>query len=130
MNTNKIKETIQLTLEGKITFPQVVGALIKEGIESYHIDYVRSENTYYLPNGESHREIIPHKFPIAAKEFSADKVKASIKRIQAGEINYNTFSEEVIQAGCVFYIAYLSGKRVIYFGREGDFHIEHFPNSK
>jgi len=130
MNTNKIKETIDLTLEGKITFPQVVGILIGEGVESYHVDYVRSENTYYLPNGESHREAVPHKFQSPAREFLADKVKATIKRIQAGEINYNTFSEEIIQAGCVYYIAYLSGKRVIYFGREGDFHIEHFPGAK
>lgn len=130
MNIAKIKETIDLTLEGKITFPQVVGTLIGEGVESYHVDYVRSENTYYLPNGESHREAVPHKFPNPAKEFSADKVKATIKRVQAGEINYNTFSEEVIQAGCAFYIAYLSGKRVIYFGREGDFHIEYFPGAK
>ena len=49
MNTNKIKETINLTLEGKMTFPLVVGTLIGEGVESYHVDYVRSENTYYLP---------------------------------------------------------------------------------
>ncbi|MBP9889222.1 MAG: DUF1398 family protein [Leptospiraceae bacterium] len=130
MNTNKIKETINLTLEGKMTFPLVVGTLIGEGVESYHVDYVRSENTYYLPNGESHREAIPHKFSNPAKEFSMDKVKATIKKIQAGEINYNTFSEEIIQAGCCFYIAYLSGRRVIYFGREGEFHIEHFPGAK
>ena len=115
MSTKKIKETIDLTLEGKITFPQVVGILIAEDIESYHVDYVRSENTYYLPDGVSHRETVPHKFSNPAKEFSMDKVKATIKKIQAGEINYNTFSEEIIQAGCCFYIAYLSGRRVIYF---------------
>lgn len=130
MNIQKIKEVITLTHEGKITFPQVVGALLNEGIESYHVDYIRSENRYYLPNGESHVEIVPHKFPTPAKEFSADKVKSTIKRIQAGEIDYNTFSDEVIQAGCVYYIAYLAGKRVIYFGREGDMHIEYFPKGK
>ena len=130
MNTNKIKETINLTLEGKMTFPQVVGTLIGEGVESYHVDYVRGENTYYLPNGESQRETVPHKFSNPAKEFSADKVKSTIKRVQAGEINYITFSEEVLAAGCVFYIAYLSGKRVSYFGRNGDFHVEHFPSAK
>lgn len=130
MNTQKIKEVIALTHEGKITFPQVVGILTSEGIESYHVDYIRSENSYYLSNGESHIEAVPHKFPTPAKDFSADKVKASIKRIQAGEIDYNTFSDEVIQAGCVYYIACLSGKRVIYIGREGDMHIEYFPSKK
>lgn len=127
MNISKIKEVVTLTYEGKMNFPQVVGALLNEGIESYHVDYVRSENRYYLPNGESHVETVPHKFPTPERNFSADKVKDSIKRIQAGEINYNTFSNEIIHAGCAYYIAYLSGKQVIYFGRNGDLHIEHFP---
>jgi hypothetical protein len=32
-----------------------------------------------------------------------------------------------MEAGTVYYIAYLEGKRVMYIGREGDFHVEHFP---
>ncbi len=130
MNVEKIKEVIDHTLQGKISFPEVVGVLIQEGIESYHVDYVRSENTYYKSNGETHTELVSHKYPVSQKEFSVEKVKNSIKRIQAREIDYHHFSEEIIEAGCVYYIAYLSGKRVIYFGREGDFHVEYFPGAK
>jgi hypothetical protein len=32
-------------------------------------------------------------------------------------------------AGTVYYIAYLTGKQVIYFGRKGEFHIEKFPQA-
>ena len=74
MNTNKIKETIQLTLEGKITFPQVVGALIKEGIESYHIDYVRSENTYYLNSRLLLKNFLRIKSKLLSKEYKQEKL--------------------------------------------------------
>ncbi|BDA77358.1 hypothetical protein LPTSP3_g02880 [Leptospira kobayashii] len=129
MNIQKIKETVDLSLEGKITFPQIVGILLKENIESYHVDFVRAENRYYTAQGENHLEPVPHQFPSAAKEFSAEAVSATIKKVQAGKINYREFIDEVTSAGCIYYIAYLSGKRVIYFGREGEFHIEHFPKN-
>ncbi|MDF3822322.1 DUF1398 family protein [Leptospira sp. 96542] len=129
MNAEKIKETIHSSLSGKMTFPQIVGLLIQENIESYHVDFVMAENRYYSINGETHVESVPHKFPIAAKEFSASSVSDIIKKVQAGKINYQQFIDEVAAAGCIYYIAYLSGKRVIYFGREGDFHIEHFPKT-
>ncbi len=129
MDVQNIKDVIDLSLKGAIKFPAVVSRLLADGIESYHVDFVRGENRYYAPNGESHVEAVPHDFPPAAQEFSADAVRASIQRVQAGEIDYVRFSEEVLQAGCVFYIAYLTGKRVVYFGREGDFHIERFPGT-
>ena len=34
-------------------FPAIVGKLIEAGVERYHADLVRSEKTFYLPNGES-----------------------------------------------------------------------------
>ena len=114
-------------MAGAISFPEVVGRLMSDGIEAYHVDYVRSENRYYWPNGESHVEQVPHKFSAPAQEFSAEAVRSSLKRVQAGEIDYARFSEEILNAGCVFYIAYLVGRRVTYLGRKGDFHIEHFP---
>jgi hypothetical protein len=38
--------------------------------------------------------------------------------------------KEITEAGCVYYIAYLSGKKVIYFGRKGEMHVELFPQPK
>lgn len=127
MKLDALKDTLSHSLNGTMKFPQIVGILTGEGVEAYHIDYVRGEARYYNQVGESFVLPIDHQFPKAAANFSADLVSASIKKSQQGLIDYKTFTAEVMDAGCVYYIAYLKGKKVVYFGREGDMHIEHFP---
>ncbi len=127
MNLDTIRELADRSMRGEITFPQVVARLVADGVESYHVDYVRGENRYYMPNGESYVEAIEHRPVHPAADFSAAGVQAAIRRVQAGEILYPEFSDLVRNAGCVYYIVYLAGKQVIYFGRNGDCHIERFP---
>jgi uncharacterized protein YbcV (DUF1398 family) len=38
---------------GGMTFPQIVGALMEAGFESYAIDFRRAKATYYLLDGDS-----------------------------------------------------------------------------
>jgi uncharacterized protein YbcV (DUF1398 family) len=118
---------IQESLNGTMTFPQVVGKLLEQGVESYHVDLTRSENRYYDAGGESAVIEVPHRTHLAAADFSPEGVHAAIRKSQAGEIKYPRFLEEISQAGCVYYIAYLAGKQVIYFGRKGEMHVEKFP---
>lgn len=127
MKIEILEQTVQDSLSGDKKFPQIVGALISEGVESYHVDFARAENKYYDAQGRSITVPQPHAFPPAADEFDGESVKASIKKSQQGLINYPTFIQEVADAGCAYYIAFLAGKRVIYFGRKGVFHVEHFP---
>ncbi len=127
MNKSVLNEMSTRSTNGTITFPEVVQTLIKEGIESYHVDVVRAENRYYMPNGDSHLESVLYEHPAPAQNFLASEVKAAIKAIQCGDIKYQEFMNRIISAGTVYYIVYLTGKKVIYFGREGDFHIELFP---
>lgn len=128
MKIETIKEIAAQTWTGQITFPQVVGQLIEQGVEAYHIDFVRSESRYYNAEGESHVVSAISTFAKAAKDFDAEAVVAAIRKSQQGLIKYPVFVDEVLKAGCVYYIAYLTGRRVIYLGRNGDFHVEHFPN--
>lgn len=130
MNTSALEKTLQQTLDGEITFPQVVGACIEQGLESYHVDLVRSEYRYYHPSGESFQTKVdyPHNNP--QKEFSAEKVIAAIRASQAGQIKYKQFIDQILAAGCVYYITYITGKKVVYFGRNGEAHTEHFPQVK
>lgn len=128
MNTNFLKEIVEGSLDSSLSFPEVVAKLLEEGFESYHVDLVRSENRYYMPNGVSYVEQVLFKHPKAAVMFSAAQVKDAVKTIQAGKIKYKQFLHQILEAGCVYYIAYLSGKQVIYFGRGGDFYIEKFPS--
>jgi uncharacterized protein YbcV (DUF1398 family) len=83
-----------------------------------------------LPNGES--EVVDgHTVRVApAREFSAGGVDAAVRAIQAGKIQYRTFCTRIAQAGCVGYMVFLTGQRAVYYGREGDSHIEWFPGAK
>ena len=114
----------------RVSFGAIVGRLMSAGVERYHADLVRSEKTYFLPTGES--RVIPNDDieRVPAAEFSAPTVEAAVKAIQKGEINYKTFCARVMDAGCVGYHVSLAGRRVIYYGRTGDSHIEYFPGAK
>ena len=116
--------------EGRISFGEVVRHLIEVGIERYHADLVRSEKTYYLPNGSS--EVVPSRaIPVQpARELSAAGVEAAVRAAQSGAIKYQTFCERALDAGCVGYLVSMSGKRVVYYGRTGDSHVEWFPGAR
>jgi uncharacterized protein YbcV (DUF1398 family) len=116
--------------EERVSFGQVVMKLIEVGVERYHADLVRSEKTYHLANGDS--EIVPNAVigTAPASEFSAAGVEAAVKAVQAGIIQYREFCRRVMAAGCVGYIVSLAGRRVVYYGRTGDSHVEWFPGPR
>ena len=125
-----IHECSRVSDESRESFPVVVAKLIEAGIERYHADLVRSEKTYYVSNGDS--EIVPNsKIGIEpAKAFSAEGVEAAVRAAQAGAIPYRTFCERVLTAGCVGYHVSMTGRRVVYYGRTGDSHVEWFPGQQ
>lgn len=125
-----MRECSRISDEGSKPFGELVMRLIGVGVERYHADLVRAEKTYHLPNGES--EVVPND-PIdaePAETFSAEGVAASVSAVQQGQIKYKTFCEQVMAAGCVGYIVSMAGRRVVYYGRTGDNHVEWFPGAK
>jgi uncharacterized protein YbcV (DUF1398 family) len=113
----------------RITFPQVVKALIDAGVERYHADLVCSSRTFYMPDRTF--EIVPcHKVGAAAQAFSAGGVEAAVRAIQAGKIQYREFCKQIAAAGCVGYCVSLVGRRAIYYGLTGDSLVERFPGAK
>jgi uncharacterized protein YbcV (DUF1398 family) len=127
MNTTVIHETLAASEAGQLIFPKVVQALLEVGVESYLVDLARGSATYYLTNGETHIEQLTHPVEPIAEEFSAPSVIAAIRGAQADRIRYPEFLKQSTAAGTTAYWAFLTGKKVIYFGRKGDFHIEEFP---
>lgn len=124
--------TIQHALAGSygatLTFPQVVQQLLEAGVERYHVDLIRHETIYYDAAGHSHRETHPPvDLPPVNSVFDAGSVQNSIRAVQRGESNYIQFLQRIMSAGTSDYVAYLTGRQVIYSGRSGDFHIEPFP---
>lgn len=130
MNKQTVNDLIQKALERKNTFPEILATLLKEGVESYHVDFLRNEYRYYTKNGESYVTGVPLVHDGVASEFSVEKLNNINKKVQAGQAGYPDFVKDGTAAGCAYYIVYLYGKKVRYFGRDGGEHVEFFPGSK
>jgi len=130
MNTEVMRNTLHESEAGRFTFPQVVGALSDIGVESYFADLARAVDTFYLPTGETHTEkmiLPPTKIP---EDFSQSGIVAAIRAVQADEIRYPEFLRRAMAAGIIAYWVFIAGRKVIYFGRKGEIHIEGFPSPK
>lgn len=123
-------ECARLSTAGKIHFGDVVARLAASGIERYHADYSRRENTFYAVDGSSCVVPMSHEPAAIAEAFAPSQVEAAVRQAQKGEIMYPRFTRLALAAGCVGYFVQITGKRVQYFGRNGDVHTEWFPGAK
>ena len=127
MSKQVIQELVVATQQGKMTFPQVVKGLLEVGVESYLVDFAAKQKTHYLTDGTTHAApMILDPGPIAA-DFNNSGLVAAIRDAQADTVRYPEFVTRSTAAGVIGYWAFLTGKRVIYFGRKGEQHIEEFP---
>lgn len=124
-----IRETVNASNQRRIHFGEVVGNLLQAGVESYTVDYRSGRSTYYMPNGETLTINSDEAEIQIAQEFSEIGIKQAILGAQMGEVKYPEFKKLSQDAGCIGYTVWISGKHVTYFGRNGDMHIEPFPNS-
>ncbi|HEX4839588.1 MAG TPA: DUF1398 family protein [Rhabdochlamydiaceae bacterium] len=127
MNPKIIEECKSLSLAAKIKFPEVVKRLQAERVERYLCDLVGLKVHYFSINGEVYTLSLAYKAAPVALRFDAAAVKKSVASSQKGEITYVQFLDQIIAAGCTHYEVYITGKKVIYFGRDGSQHIELFP---
>lgn len=127
MDINTINECTNLSLAGKISFPEVVMKLASTGIERYIVDLVGFQKFTFGIQGEAHATRFTFKGPTIARKFDAAAVKRAIEEIQQKKINYQDFLTQIMLAGCCHYEVFILGKKVIYFGRDGSHHIELFP---
>ncbi|MDO9118529.1 MAG: DUF1398 family protein [Nitrospira sp.] len=131
MNANEIAVLAKAALDGSIPFPEIVGKLIANGVEYYHVDYATGSFTFYSASGAA--VVAPlafEKLPSISGDFDVGALKAAILDSQQHGQKFRAFCERAIQAGVQGYIAYLRGKRVTYFGRQGDQHTEWFPGAR
>jgi uncharacterized protein YbcV (DUF1398 family) len=128
MNIKVMHEVSIATQRGEMTFPQVVARLLEVGVESYLVDFASRRKTYYLAEGTHTESMILEPDPVAPN-FSAADLVAAIRGAQADTVRYPEFVRRSTAAGTVGYWAFLTGKRVIYFGRKGEQHIEEFPRA-
>jgi len=109
-------------------FPEVVRQLSQTGVRSYYADLLRLEKTYYGDGDSYLHRLSLREAPPVADQFDEPRIKESIRAVQRGEIGYTKFLQQIMQAGCSTYSVYLHGRKAIYFGQDGAFHIEYFPD--
>lgn len=131
MESKIVADAACATLDGSIPFPEVVRRLLETGVEYYHVDYVALQKTYYSASGEVINTPINYEgLPSVASEFNVEGLRAAILDSQQNGQHYRDFTKRAMNAGVQGYIAFLRGKRVTYWGRGGDQHIEWFPGAK
>ena len=115
--------------DGTMAFPDIVARLIGAGFDGYLVDYRLDRTTYYLSTGESLALDNPSRGGTVATAFDAEGVAAQVRWAQADppDYSYGAFSRNVTACGCAGYLVSFSGRRVLYFGRSGETHTEHFP---
>lgn len=115
--------------DGSLGFPQIIDKLVDAGFEGYAIDYRRSTQTFYLPDGDNAQLDMPRSAGSVAETFSRDEVQSLVRWAQADgpDYSYPAFCARVKAAGCAGYIVSFTGRRVVYYGRSAETHVELFP---
>ncbi|KAK5046511.1 hypothetical protein LTR84_008314 [Exophiala bonariae] len=118
-----------------LTFPNTVSALIALGVTRYHIDYSSGiATTYKNTTKDEGIEIEQVKItspPLSSRTpWSKSGLVKAIRRVQAGETKYKEFAQECVDSGVTGYLAFLLGKNVLYYGADGDVHVEWFPGAE
>lgn len=126
------REALAGAESGTMSFPEIVRSLIEAGCDGYAVDFRRAAHTYYGPAGETvelkaHRTTTP-----VAEPFDAALIRAAIREAQAGApgYTYRGFCDTMAKAGCAGYLVSFPGRRVLYYGRTGEAHTEHFPGAQ
>lgn len=130
--TTVAKECLEGAETDRMTFPQSVAKLTDAGFDGYLVDLRRASRTYYLPDGEALDLQTPKTAIEVSAVFDTGKIRSAIREAQtlAPGYAYRDFCAKVAAAGCAGYMVSFPGRRVVYFGRTGEIHVEHFPNTQ
>jgi uncharacterized protein YbcV (DUF1398 family) len=112
-----------------MSFPDAAGKLMGAGVEYYHVDYVRLRKTCYSAEGRT-VTVAFDGLPSVALELDVAGLRANILDSQRNGQPFREFTRRAMAGGVAGYIAFLRGRRVMYWGRDGGQHVEWFPGAK
>src|ERR1039458_933320 len=93
MDSKLILAAARGTLDGTLSFPEVVGQLLAAGVEYYHVDYVGLRKRFYSADGEMMATSINYEgLPAVAPEFDAAALRANILDSQRHGQPYREFT--------------------------------------
>lgn len=123
-----IRSTFDASNQGRLHFGELIGALVRAQVEAYHVDYRAGRTTCYLPDGETLDLVFDRPQDGIPGAFDGDAVRAAIRGAQQGRVMYPEFKRLSQAAGCAGYTVWIAGRHVSYFGRQGETHVERFPD--
>jgi uncharacterized protein YbcV (DUF1398 family) len=130
MDTEGIARAAHASIAGTSPFPEVVATLVAAGVENYHVDYIALGVTYYGAGGAVATTPLSFEgMPGVATQFDAAELRAAILDSQRHGQSFRDFTARAMAAGVQGYFAFLTGKRVTYWGRGGEQHTEWFPGA-
>ena len=126
------RDCLDAAYDRTLAFPTIVAKLIAVGFEGYAVDYRRHTTTYYLPDGDSVELANRPMDGAVAAAFDADGIAAQVRWAQADppDYSYAAFSRNVQAHGCAGYLVSFPGRRVLYYGRTAETHVEWFPGPR
>ena len=128
LNANEIAALAKATMNGSLPFPEIVGKLIANGVEYYHMDYALGSFSFYGATvAVVTAPLLFEGLPPISEHFDAASLKAAILDSQQHGQTFRAFCERAVKAGAQGYFVFLRGERVTYLGRQGDQHTEWFP---
>lgn len=127
--TEIAQQCLNAAIAGTMDFPTIVGTLIDAGFEGYDVDYRRGTSTFFQANGETVHLVMQTLAAPVAATFNATEIERAVREAQtkASGYTYAGFNAKVQAAGCAGYMVSFLGKRVVYFGRTAETHVEYFP---
>jgi uncharacterized protein YbcV (DUF1398 family) len=132
--TKKLHEVAEAAFEGSeantLTFPEGVKMIAAAGFNGYLVDYPSGTRTYHHSNGEVFT-FQGHAYP-PVDAFDAVIVQTAIREAQLmdPDYTYHGFCRKVTElGGAVGYLVSIVGKRVLYFGVNGETYTEYFPGT-
>jgi uncharacterized protein YbcV (DUF1398 family) len=131
MDADAVTSLAKTTLDGSLPFPQIVGELIAQGVEYYHVDYASRSFTFYSTAGATISAALPFEgLPSISQDWNGNALKEAIIDSQQNGQKFRQFCARAMSAGVQGYFAFLRGRRVTYLGRNGDQHVEWFPGAR
>jgi uncharacterized protein YbcV (DUF1398 family) len=130
VDTEVILDVMEANASGSATFPETAGRLLGAGVESHFADLARGAETFYGADGTTHSEAMELECGAVAAKFSQAGLVAAIRGAQADTVRYPEFVRLATTAGVAGYWAFLTGRKVVYFGRKGEMHVEEIPGAR
>src|SRR3546814_11351521 len=130
MGAYKIQSLAKVTLDGSLSFPHIVGELIAQGVEYYHVDYASKSFTFYSAAGAAITAALPFEgLPSISQDWNGNALKEAIIDSQQNGQKFRQFCTRAMSAGVQGYFAFLRWRRGTYIGRSGDQQVAGFPGA-